>query len=160
MGGCFWDYFVPYDDDVGTALQKLRNEVFRTGKYSHSRIDPSDEDLEELPDLAEEEPVKEPESIEELLEQEAENGTNSILDITHVSEEPEFSAVSPMPPERIYEIFGTEKPTREMVEGKRGYPELTDENPLANEGWRGAYFTVYRDGKPDEIYFVGSSGDH
>ena len=36
MGGCFWDYFVPYQDDVSAALQKLRNEVFRAGQYSSS----------------------------------------------------------------------------------------------------------------------------
>ena len=77
-----------------------------------------------------------------------------------MSEEPEFAAVTPMSPERIREIFGTDQPTRQMVERKRGYPELTEDNPLANEGWQGAFFTVYADGEPLEIYFVGSSGDH
>ena len=64
-----------------------------------------------------------------------------------------------MPVERIREIFGTDKPTRPMVEGKIGYPELADDDPVIMEGWQGYYFTVYRDGKPDEIFFVGSSGD-
>ena len=142
MGGAYWDYFVPYTNDINEALQRLREQVFREGSYSCS--DPDDK----------------PETIEELLEQEGESGTNSILDITHVSDEPEFAAITPMPAESLLEIFGTEKPTHEMVESKRGHPELTDDNPLANEGWQGAYITVYRGGKPDEIYFVGSSGDH
>jgi hypothetical protein len=150
MGGCFWDYFVPYEDDVSAALRKLREEVFRTKQYVSSN---SLEDDSELDDEA-------PGTIEELLEQESESGTNSILDITHVSAEPEFAAVSPMPPEMLRQIFGSEQPTHEMVEAKRGLPELSDDNPLAYEGWQGAYFTVYRNGTPDEIYFVGSSGDH
>jgi hypothetical protein len=157
MGGCFWDYFVPYENDVGSALQKLRAEVFRTKQYSSAAI--TSEGIEEDPDL-EEEHSKPPATIEDLLTQEAESGTNSILDITHISVEPEFAAVIPMPLQMVQEIFGTDKPTREMVEAKRGDPELTDDNPLAYEGWQGTYFTVYRDGKPDEIYFVGSSGDH
>jgi hypothetical protein len=28
MGGRYWNYFVPYEDDVGVALQKLRGEIF------------------------------------------------------------------------------------------------------------------------------------
>jgi len=150
MGGCFWDYFVPYEDDVSAALGKLREDVFRKKEYVSSS------DIEGDSDLGDETPA----TIEELLQRESESGTNSILDITHVSGEPEFAAVSPMPPEMLREIFGSDKPTREMVEAKRGEPELTDDNPLACEGWQGTYFTVYRGGTADEIYFVGSSGDH
>jgi len=158
-GGRSWNYFVPYQSDAGAALQRLRGETFRTGQYAHSRAPFSEEELEELPELAEEEPLKEPETIEELLEQEGEDGTNSILDITHISERPEFAAVCPMPAESLREIFGTDRPTHEMVDSKLGYSELSD-HPLTNEKWQGAYFTVHRAGKPDEICFLGISGDH
>ncbi|MGN6556357.1 MAG: hypothetical protein ACTHLW_21810 [Verrucomicrobiota bacterium] len=201
MGGRLWHYFVPHDNDVSAALQRLRRDVFARGDYEtdaemtpnerkallddmRPELDPWVQKTQELsaglpPGLADlyagaaeqfrdelmkddvdlGETEKTPETIEELLEMRAESGTSSILDMTHVSEEPEFGAVCPMPVERVREIFGTDKPTRKMVESKVGYPELADDDPVIMEGWQGCYFTVYRDGKPHEIFFVGSSGD-
>jgi hypothetical protein len=159
MGGQYWNYFVPYEDDVGAALQKLRNETFRSGQYTHSRAVFSPQDLEEDSELAEEvTQLKVPNTIEELLEQEQESGTNSILDITHVSDTREFCAVTPMPAQTLRDLFGTDKPTHEMVEARR-YLELA-EHPLTCEKWMGVHFTIYRDGKPDQIFFAGVSGDH
>jgi len=157
MGGRYWNYFVPYEDDVEAALQKLRAETFRSGQYSHCEP-PSPEELEGDPELAEDYPTEQPQTIEELLEQEAEDGTNSIIDITHVADSREFGALVPMPAEVLRELFGTEKPTHEVVEQKR-YRELA-EHPLTCEKWEGVYFTIYRNGKPDEIFFAGCSGDH
>jgi hypothetical protein len=159
MGGVYWNYFVPHQDDVSAALQRLRSETFRAGKYSYSRDMPSLEELDELPELADEEPLDKPQTIEELLEQEEESGTNSIIDITHIAHSPEFGAVTPMPPEIVRELFGTEKPTHEMVEAKRYDLDLV-EHSLVCEKWQGVYFTVYRNGRPDEVFFAGSSGDH
>jgi len=101
---------------------------------------------------------KKPETIDELLEEQGESGTHSILDIQRISPVPEFGTVSPMPAERLHEIFGTDKPTRKMVESKQGDVDLV-EDPLVSERWQGIYFIVYRDGKPDEIFFMGTSGD-
>jgi hypothetical protein len=100
-----------------------------------------------------------PQTIDELLEMRAESGTSSILDITHISDEPEFGALCPMPPEHVRQLFGTNQPTRQMVESKIGLPELADDDEVIMEGWQGYYFTVYRDGRPHELFFVGSSGD-
>jgi hypothetical protein len=99
-----------------------------------------------------------PLTIEELLEEQGESGTHSILDIDHVSPTPAFGAVCPLPTERVREIFGTDKPTRELIEGKRGAPELV-EDPFVSERWQGTYVIAYRDGKPHEIFFIGTSGD-
>jgi hypothetical protein len=101
---------------------------------------------------------KKPSTIDELLEEQGESGTHSILDIQRISPVPEFGAVSPMPTERLREIFGTDRPTRKMVESKQGDYDLV-EDPFVSERWQGIYFTVYRDAKPDEIYFMGTSGD-
>jgi hypothetical protein len=101
---------------------------------------------------------KKPETIDELLEEQGESGTHSVLDIRQVADEPEFGAVSPMPPEELVKLFGTDKPTRKMVEDKAGDYDLV-EHPLVSERWQGVYFTVYRDGKPNEFYFIGTSGD-
>ena len=101
---------------------------------------------------------KRPGSIEELLSEQGQNGTHSILDIGQVSPTRKFKAVSPMPPSRLWELFGTDKPTRKMVESKLGTMELL-KDPMISEQWQGVYFTVYHDGHPDEICFMGTSGD-
>jgi len=97
-------------------------------------------------------------SIEELLEKQGESGTHSILDIQHISEAPEFRAVSPMPLKELKRIFGTDKPTRKMVEARLGDYDLV-EHPLVSERWQGIYFAIYCDDEPDGIFFMGTSGD-
>jgi len=101
---------------------------------------------------------KKPETIEELLAEQGESGTHSILDIERISTGPEFGVCALMPAERLREIFGTDKPTRKMVENKLGNHELV-EDPLVSQRWHGVYFIVYREGKPDELFFMGTSGD-
>lgn len=146
------DPWVQKTKELSTGLPPDLADLY-VGAAEHIRSELMKDDV----DLGEDE--KKPETIEELLEMRAESGTSSILNITHVSDEPEFCAVSPMPVERVREIFGTDKPTRKMVESKVGCPELADDDPVIMEGWQGYYFTVYRDGRPHEIFFVGSSGD-
>src|SRR5260221_771486 len=101
---------------------------------------------------------KRPETIDELLEEQGESGTHSILDIQRVSDEPEFGAVSAMPSEELEALFGIDRPTRKMVEDKLGDYDLV-EHPLVSERWQGVYFSVYRHGKPDALFFIGTSGD-
>jgi len=101
---------------------------------------------------------KKPRTIKALLKEQGESGTHSILDIERVAAQPQSGAVTPMPAERLRKIFGTDKPTRKMVDSKRGAYELV-EDPFVSERWQGVYFTVYRDGKPDELFFIGTSGD-
>ena len=198
MGATTWNYFTPYDDDAGAALQRLREQVFREGRYERFTLPPEElESFQEKPGVVdpsaplekqmqmqegetflqwaariqkfadgigggtpktEPDYSKKPETIDELLEEQGESGTHSILDIQRVSDEPDFGAVSPMPTERLREIFGTDKPTRKMVESKQGDYELV-EDPLVSERWQGVYFTVYRDSRPDELFFMGTSGD-
>jgi hypothetical protein len=201
MGATTWDYFATYDDDVSSALERLRQQTFRIGNYE--RFVPTSDELERAVAFTEQiesetfdpeksvhpkpgEPMLEwamriqqqmnklagtppkqsqrkeqankPATIDELLEEQGESGTHSILDIQRVSDTPEFGAVSPMPAERLLKIFGTDKPTRKMVESKLGDVDLM-EDPLVSERWHGVYFTVYRNDKPDEIFFIGTSGD-
>jgi len=74
------------------------------------------------------------------------------LDLDHISEEPEFFAASPLPDERLLELFGTTQPTRTTVEKDQDFFEEIDRG-------HGIYIIVYRDGKPDEICFAGYSFD-
>jgi len=101
---------------------------------------------------------KKPRSIKALLREQGESGTHSILDIERVAAQPQAGAVSPMPPKRLKELFGTDRPTRQLVESKCQDPELM-EDPLVTERWQGIYFTVYREDQPHELFFIGTSGD-
>jgi hypothetical protein len=183
MGATGWNYFVPFEENVEAVLQRLRQQVFKEGKYGSDILAPDrmkavfeqmlarspnpeqtrkqmEEAMEKLAQLRQRMPPEppKPSTIEELLEQRAENGTHSIIDIQRISDVPDFAAVSPMPDQRLREIFGTDRPMRTMVESKLGDRELV-EDPLVSERWQGVYFTIYRDGKPDEICFMGTSGD-
>jgi hypothetical protein len=177
MGASGWNYFTPYRDDVGQALQELRERVFREKAYG----DPALSDmpfppaaLAALPPeqraafeamLAERnkllEPLRaleaqrpEPRTIEELLEQQAESGTHSILDITEgLSDGPDFGTAFPMPQDMLRELFGTLQPTHEQVEAK------AMERSEDLDRWQCWYVVVYRDGAPSEMYFEGCSGD-
>jgi hypothetical protein len=94
-----------------------------------------------------------PESIEELLEMVAEDGTHSILDIEHTDRRLGFGVAAPMPPLLLRRFFESEQPTRERVEEHWG--DASEEL----ERWQAYYFTVYRDGRPHEYAFIGCSGD-
>ena len=138
MAATFWDYFVPYQQDVEKALQDLREQVFRDEKYRRwSHVQGT--------------------TLAEVLAESGERGTHSILDIERVSPSPTLQAVSPLSTERLQEVFGTDEPTRQMVivEDMIEDDELEELNPR----WQGTYIIVYKRDKPDLICFVGSSGD-
>jgi hypothetical protein len=161
MGASGWSYFVPYQPDINKALQELRQKVFQEGDYfkpaewqkrlyEHKII--SEQELNNaLDELA---LVPEPQTIEELIEQRGEEGTHSIIDIDRVSSLPDFGAAVPLPLEEYIEIFGTDKPTREMIEEKVEDIEEYTDMPMV-----GVYIIVYNTNSPAEIYFSGFSGD-
>jgi hypothetical protein len=98
-------------------------------------------------------PGAEPETIDELLEMVAEDGTHSILDIAHVGPDLDFGVAAPLPPSRVVGVFGSAQPTHEQVEAN------WDEIAEGLERWQAYYLTVYRDGQPAEYVFIGCSGD-
>lgn len=101
-------------------------------------------------------PTPKPRNIRELLEQQAENGTHSILDIVRISPTPEFGAISPFPRSKLSVFFESEKPTRAKIEAIYEGGSLEE---YVCERWQGVYIIAYRDGSPDEIFFAGCSGD-
>lgn len=94
------------------------------------------------------------ESIEELLEAE-EYGTHSILDITSISSRAKRGAISPIPSAELLDYFDTDKPTHEVIVDRYEWGSL---DKFTTRAGRGIYIVVYRDDKPDEIFFAGSSG--
>ena len=147
MGGHPWFYFVEYEPDINAALQKLRQREFEAGRYNPAVDFPDFPVNEQSPA-----PGAQHDSIDDAIEDADADGTRSILDMERVSDEPDFNAVAPVPRQILQDLFGTDRPTREMVEGSE---ELFD----ALERGQGVYVVVYEGESPSEIFFAGYSFD-
>ncbi|MEL6269615.1 MAG: hypothetical protein AAFV33_27075 [Chloroflexota bacterium] len=174
MGASQFYHFVPYQEDINAALQKLRQDVFASGNYhkvDHSewRNKTEEEILRQLGgdvasgmnrsiylDWLEIKNLPEPDTIERLLDWNGEEGTHSILDMcAGVSENPEYCTVSPLTDEQLVAYFGTTTPTREQIEA---WFEQGNHN-FARRTLQGLYIIIYADDAPTEICFTGFSGD-
>jgi hypothetical protein len=69
-----------------------------------------------------------------------------------VSDTPDDGAVSPLPEADLLELFGTTKPTREMVDSNYDLFEVLERG-------QGVYIVVYTDDQPSGIFFAGYSFD-
>jgi hypothetical protein len=147
MGGHPWFYFVPYQSDINSALQALRRREFQAGRYNP---------VMRMPEFPVEASAAEPgaghASIEAAMEAADADGTRSILDMERVSDDPDYGSVAPLSDEDLIDLFGTSKPTREMIESN-------DDLFEAIERGQGVYIVAYRDEKPSEIFFAGYSFD-
>jgi hypothetical protein len=102
--------------------------------------------------------LPEPQTPDELLEYNSAEGTHSIIDIITISSSPDIGAASPLSSQQLMKLFGTEKPTRAMIESI-GIVALDEQISAYRKRWEGAYIVVYNDEQPHEIFFIGSSGD-
>ncbi len=171
MGGHVYWYFTPYQPDLNSALQNLRQQEFEAGRYNPMNPFPFDPDFNE--EIKAEDPDLYPgndqcASIEEAIEASEESGTHSILDIFHVSDSPAPCATSPISTELLLKLFKTDKPSRQLVEAA-----FLSREPLAHweeEGFdkyrdifieRGEcrHIVCYSDNQPSEIFFTGYSFD-
>ncbi|MBX9694227.1 MAG: hypothetical protein K2Z81_17720 [Cyanobacteria bacterium] len=145
MGAEPWDYFTPYKPDINEVLQELRKQEFEAGRYYGGYDDGPCHD-----------------SIEEAMQAADSDGTCSILDIVMASEvpdnelEPDCAITYPLKPERLIELFGTDKPTRKLIEENQSAVDC-----IFDEIDRGSsrYIIVYEDGRPSEVLFLGYSYD-
>ncbi|HZT42725.1 MAG TPA: hypothetical protein VFA07_11220 [Chthonomonadaceae bacterium] len=165
MGATGWTYWIPYQSDLDKALRELKEQVFARGEYNKPFT--AEDYLEILgekadPRLARALPSRAsltpPQTIGELLRQCAESGTGSILDIERVAAEPQFGAIAPLPNETLRNLFGTEKPTQEMVAQWAGRIP-TIEEPRLYRREQGIYVITYQGGEPNQVYIEGCSGD-
>jgi hypothetical protein len=147
MGAHAYWYAVPYNPDVEAALRELREREFAAGRYNPAMpfilfpITP-----------ASPAPGPRHDSIEEALEDAAEDGTRSILDLDHIADEPDFGAVAPLDDEQLLDYFGTTTPTRETVERNDDFFDDIERG-------QGVYVVLYKDGAPHELFFAGYSFD-
>jgi hypothetical protein len=147
MGAHAYWYVVKYNPDVEAALHELREREFAAGRYNPV--------MPFIPfPLTPQSPAPGPRhgSIVEALDDAAEEGTRSILDLDRITNEPDFGAVTPLDEEAMLEHFGTTTPTRETVERNDGFFDDIERG-------QGVYVVLYKDGAPDEIFFAGYSYD-
>jgi hypothetical protein len=147
MGAESYFYFVKYQPDVNAALQELRRREFQAGRYN-----PVIPFLEFPVGDDSPAPGAQHESIEEAVEDSDADGTRSILDLDHISEEPNFGAVTPLDESFLEELYGTTRPTRAMIEQDMEFFEEIERG-------HGVYIVAYQDDQPSEICFAGYSYD-
>jgi len=170
VGASGWQHFVPYDLDPARALEGLRDEVFRSGKY-YWRAG-----------------VARPTTLKALLARADEDGTHSVLDVSRVVTtplpEPTLSwqrdvlartgappppdelrrrmleqlkyigVVAPISDAQLVATLGSSRPDHAAVEA--GAYALSSRIP------RGCatYVVVYdASGIPSELFFSGVTGD-
>jgi hypothetical protein len=147
MGAHPYWYFVKHQPNAQKALDELREREFRAGRYNP---------VMPFPDFPVEPGAPAPgaqhASIEEAMQDSGADGTRSILDIHAVAEEPDFCVAAPLPAEVLESLYGTLQPTREMVEHNESFLEDLERGHCV-------YVVLYKDGKPDELLFVGYSFD-
>lgn len=189
MGSDPWHYFTPYNADLNAVLQNLKEQEFRAGRYGFdywfnqtrfaleesisldfSNIPEEFIRLVNQPKPSADELIEEYGSLqaamETVLEESAPEGTSSILDMTHISDQPEMCAVCPLSVNELLEIFQTTEPTRKTIETILLNEAETEDwwEPWAafwesiNRG-EGRYIIVYEEGEPTEIFFAGYSFD-
>jgi hypothetical protein len=147
MGGHCWLYMVPFQAELNVALEQLRNREFAAGRYNPAQPFLNDLMTSDSPDIGAQHP-----SIAAALKASGASGTRSILDMNRIAQKPANGVIVPLPPARLRELFGTERPTREMILGSDDYLEDFDRG-------QGIYMIVYADDKPVEICFTGCSYD-
>lgn len=142
MGGEYWEYYTPFKKDVATTLEGLRQQEFAAGRYNMSHLRPP--------------------TIEQAFLNTDADGTRSILDMERVASSPEMGAVSPIPRDRLIAIFGTDRPTRAVMEKALQSPdnETMDDDIEEIERGEGRYIVLYdEEDRPVEIFFCGYSYD-
>jgi hypothetical protein len=155
MGASGWEYVVPYQRDLGAALDALRRQVFAEGDYLTP--DYYGEVFADLP---------EPGSVDDLLQEQywefmGESGTHSVIDVHEVVPADftgeEFGTVRPLSEAEYAELFGSVQPSRDDFTALSNSERLYDS--VTGGRWTGRAAVLWADGAPAEIAFWGISGD-
>jgi hypothetical protein len=147
MGASPYWYVVKYNADPQVALDELREREFRAGRYNPVIPFPNFPVTPSSPT-----PGAQHDSMEEAMEDADADGTRSILDIMRVGDEPDFCTAVPLADDVLQELYGTTRPTRAAVEANMDFLEDIERG-------QAVYCTLYRNGQPDELLFVGYSFD-
>jgi hypothetical protein len=176
VGAHSYFYFTPYRRDIQAALQALREREFEAGRYDPAMgmTDPPSYmfQMHFPPDESWPTPGAQHASIEEAIEASAESGTGSILDLSKVGSAPDFCTVSPLNDQVLTQLFGTTKPTRDLLESVLIKSKPTADPEASELFWKqmelfwdqikrgeGRYIIIYSGSEPREIFFAGYSID-
>ena len=147
MGGHFYWYVVDYQPDVGAALDALRRREFAAGRYNPAMPFPPFPVTSTTPA-----PGPKHRSIDAALEASDADGTRSILDLDHIASRPDYGAVTRLSDAILTDLYGTTRPTREMVEPDCAFAEDLERG-------KGVYIVLYQGESPSELLFAGYSFD-
>jgi hypothetical protein len=146
MGAQPYWYFTKYRPSIDTALGELKQREFKAGRYNPV--------MRFISFPVENTPSAEPEhaSIKEAIADAGMDGTRSILDIERVGDVPDFGVAVPLDDGELGELYGTTKPTHEMIELNMDFFEQIERG-------QAIYITVFTNDHPDELFFAGYSYD-
>jgi len=147
VGGHPYYYFAPYQENVEAALQALRKQEFEAGRYNPVIPFPFDNWPSQTAGAG-----PKHKSIKAALEASDADGTRSILDMERVGLRSDFGVVVQLAPDRLMDLYGTTKPSRQMITDNMDFFEDIERG-------QGIYIVVYEDGGPSEILFAGMSYD-
>lgn len=99
MGAEPWNYFVPYEPNIQSALGKLRQQEFAAGRFRGSELNPT--------------------SIEEACKSMDADGTASILDIERISDDADYSTVYPLSASELKFTKNTETHAHWLISFKK-----------------------------------------
>ena len=147
MGADPYFYFVDYQKDINAALQELRQHEFTAGRYN-----PVIPFLDFPVDENSPSPGAQHKSIKKAIKASDASGTRSILDIKRIAEKPDYSMASPLQVQEMLQLYGTTKPTYDMIIKNMDFFEDIERG-------HAIYIIVYKDDEPNEILFAGYSYD-
>jgi hypothetical protein len=138
FGSQLWEYCVPYQADMNKVLAELKDREFNAGRFHRSELKPK--------------------NFDQAMRNADAAGTRSIIDIQKVAAERNIFAISPAPPAKLKELFGTEKPTHAMVENaSKKLPHEFHAFLETYDRGSGVYIVIYDGDRPSEIYIAGWS---
>ncbi len=155
MGASGWKYIVPYQQDLGLALDALRREVFASGDYVKPHL--VDDAFDDLP---------EPGSVDDLTQEQywefiGTCGTHSIIDVHAIMPAgftgEEYGTIRPLSAAEYIELFGVEQPSHADFTVLSGSERLHE--CITGGRWTGRAAVLWTNGSPTEIAFWGCSGD-
>jgi hypothetical protein len=149
MGGHFYYYFVPYQEDINSALQALCKQEFEAGRYNPAIPFPFDDWPSQAFGAAQ---GAKHASIEAAIEASEADGTRSILDMERVGTRADYGVVVQLPPDKLNDLYKTTRPTHQMIKENMDFFEEIERG-------QGIYIVVYKDDRPFELFFARISYD-
>lgn len=152
MGASGWDYRVPYSGSVEATFTAVQEQVLAGDEYIWPFDRPAEASVPRPTSLA---ALKAAKEIDEFWDE----GTHSILDVERVDADADdpFATIRPLDAEELDELFGTRQPS--AADFDRVYHDTSLLDDVLEERWTGRSVVIYRDGRPDEVFFWGYSGD-